>query len=344
MVPVLGKNKQPLMPCSEKRARRLMEKGEAKAYWKQGIFCIILQREPSDTQTQSIVVGIDPGSKRTGITATTKTKVIVNILIDTPKDVKDRIKTRASLRRSRRNRKTPYRKCRFNRKIGLIPPSTKARWGCHIRCLNELKKLIPVTDVVIEDVKAITKKGARKWNLSFSPLEVGKKWFERQVKERFHKFEGWQTAEHRKLRGFKKTTQKLKDVWEAHNVDSHSLCEMVIGEVPEFKGLIKCTLMRFFNRQLHVQNPIKGGVRKNYGGTLSMGIKRGTLVKHPKYGKCFVGGSSNGLISLHKVVNGERLCQNAKKFNLTVLTRLKWKAQFLSALKCETHLRKKKHE
>ena len=30
------------MPCSEKRARRLMEKGEAKPYWYQGIFCIII--------------------------------------------------------------------------------------------------------------------------------------------------------------------------------------------------------------------------------------------------------------------------------------------------------------
>jgi hypothetical protein len=127
MVPVLDKNKQPLMPCSEKRARKLMERFHAKPYWKQGIFCIILQREPSCNNKQDIAIGIDPGSKRTGITVATDKQVILNILIDTPHWVKDKVETRKNLRRSRRNRKTPYRKCRFNRKIGTLPPSTKAR-------------------------------------------------------------------------------------------------------------------------------------------------------------------------------------------------------------------------
>ena len=47
MVPVLDKDKKPLMPCSEKRARKLLEKREAKPYWSRGVFCIILQKEPS---------------------------------------------------------------------------------------------------------------------------------------------------------------------------------------------------------------------------------------------------------------------------------------------------------
>jgi len=33
MTPVLDKNKNPLMPCSEKRARILMLRKEAKPYW-----------------------------------------------------------------------------------------------------------------------------------------------------------------------------------------------------------------------------------------------------------------------------------------------------------------------
>ena len=60
-VPVLDSNKNPLMPCSEKRARKLMEKNTAKPFWFKGIFCIILQKEPSFRYTQKIVVGIDPG-------------------------------------------------------------------------------------------------------------------------------------------------------------------------------------------------------------------------------------------------------------------------------------------
>ena len=333
MVPVLDNNKQPLMPCSEKRARKLMEKGQAKAYWKQGIFSIILQKEPSGRNTQDVVCGIDPGSKRTGVTVTTSKRAVLNILIDTPSWVKEAVETRRNLRRSRRNRKTPYRKCRFNRKIGRLPPSTKARWQTHLRVINVLESLIPLTDIAIEDIKAVSKKGARKWNVNFSPLEVGKKWFESQLTIKLYKFEGFKTKEHRDYREFKKTKEKLADRWEAHNVDSHSLCEMVVGEILPFKGLIKCNLLRFHRRQIHVQNFSKGGNRKCYGGTISLGIKRGTLVRHLKYGKCFVGGSSNGRLSLHSVETGKRLTQGANKEDLITLSRLIWRSAFLPHLK-----------
>jgi hypothetical protein len=63
MIPVLDKNKKPLMPCSEKRARILMLHKEAKPYWYKGFFCIILQKEPSSKSYQKICIGVDPGSK-----------------------------------------------------------------------------------------------------------------------------------------------------------------------------------------------------------------------------------------------------------------------------------------
>ena len=59
MVGVLDVNKKPLMHCSEKRARKLMERGEAKGYYKKGIFCIILQRPPKTNFKQNICIGID---------------------------------------------------------------------------------------------------------------------------------------------------------------------------------------------------------------------------------------------------------------------------------------------
>ena len=59
MIPVLDKEKKPLMPCSEKRARKLLEKGEAKPYWSRGVFCIILQKEPSSRIYQDIAIGIN---------------------------------------------------------------------------------------------------------------------------------------------------------------------------------------------------------------------------------------------------------------------------------------------
>jgi hypothetical protein len=331
MVPVLDKNKNPLMPCSEKRARKMMEKGEAKPYWKQGIFCIILQKEPSDDKKQTIVVGIDPGSKRTGITAATETKVILNILIDTPDQVKNKIETRRNLRRTRRNRKMPYRKCRFNRKIGGLPPSTKARWQAHLRVINVLRSIMPVSDIVIEDIKAVTKKGSRRWNKSFSPLEIGKKWFESQLDLPLHKFQGFDTKNQRDYRGFKKTNKKLADVWEAHNVDSHCLCELYVGDLNPFKGILKCNLLNYYRRQLHVQNPIKGGIRKQYGGTMSLGLKRGTLVTHTKYGKCYIGGTSKGRITLHNIETAARVTRSAKIEDIKILSRLKWRSFYISS-------------
>lgn len=333
MVPVFDNSKQPLMPCSEKRARLLMERKQAKPFWRKGIFCIILQREPSCRKTQDVVVGIDPGIKRTGITVTTPTKVVLNILQNTPHWVKDNIETRKNLRRGRRGRNTPYRKCRSNRKIGSIPPSIKARWQAHLRTILVLKSLLPVTDVSIEDVCAVAKKGKRRWNVNFSPLEVGKQWFEKEVKKigvKLWKSKGFETAEWRNQRGFKKTKDKLKDTWEAHNVDSHCLCEILIGDIKPLKSFYRFDFLQFSRRQLHVQNFSKGGERKCYGSTVSLGLPRGLLVRHPKWGTSFVGGTSKGRLSLHNVVDGKRLSQNVKKEDCKLLAKQIWKGGFSS--------------
>ena len=43
-----------------------MERGEAKPYWRKGIFCILLLRKESDKREEykDVVIGIDTGSKR----------------------------------------------------------------------------------------------------------------------------------------------------------------------------------------------------------------------------------------------------------------------------------------
>ena len=329
-VPVLDSTKKPLMPCSEKRARKLMERNTAKPFWSKGVFCIILQKKPSSRFTQKIVVAIDPGSKRTGVTVATEQKVILNIQLNAPDWVKSAVKLKRILRRSRRGRKTPYRKSRFNRKIGGIPPSTKARWQAHIRVVDVLFKIIPITDVVVEDVKAITKEGKRNWNKSFSPLEVGKLWFENEVVKqgfKFYKFQGFETSKWRKSRGFEKTKAKLKDVWEAHIVDSHCLCELLIGKIKPFKGFYRFDFLKWHRRQLHATNSVKG-IRKDYGSTVSLGIPRGMLVVHSKYGKSYVGGSSKGRLSLHGFGDGKRLCRNAKKEDCNMLAKQIWSGFF----------------
>jgi hypothetical protein len=331
MVPVLDRDKKPLMPCSEKRAKKLMEKGKAKPYWCKGVFCIILQVEPKTRYMQDVVVGIDPGSKFEGLTVKTEAHTLLNVQTEAKTDVSIKIDVRSSLRRSRRSRCTPYRKCRFNRSRnkGYIPPSTKARWDYKISLVNWFRKMYPVTMVSIEDITARTKKGAKKWNRNFSPIEVGKNYFRDFILNnelKLFEFKGYETAEMRKSYNLKKNSNKSKQDFYTHCVDSWCIANEVIGghtEVDNTKTIFLSPI-KIYKRQLHVQKPIKGNIRKNFGSTRSMGIERGTLVKHPKWGFCLVGGNSKNRLSMHRLSDNKRLCQNARKEDLKILTTLKW--------------------
>lgn len=332
MVPVLDKNKQPLMPCSEKRARRLMEKREAKPFWNKGFFCIILQKEPSSRNLQKICIGVDPGSKMSGYTVKSFKHTLLNLQVKAPTHVKAAIEQRKIMRRSRRQRNTPYRKCRFNRSLSKrLPPSTRSRWLQHLNIVKLTSKMYPIKDVVVEDIKAKTLKGKRKYNVNFSPLEVGKSWFYDQIKLNYNLtlFQGFDTSNERKRLSLKKTSKKLDKVFEAHAVDSWCLCNLLLtgNKIPENTRFTYLEPLVFSRRQLHVLAPAKRNIRKNYGSTMSLGIKRGTLVKHSKFGYCLVGGSSKGKLSLHAIDNYIRLTQSICKKDIKIKTNLKYKIQ-----------------
>lgn len=333
-VPVLDKDKKAMMPCHPARARELMKIGEAKPYWSNGIFCIILQREPSSYDFQEVAIGIDSGSKMEAYTIQSEANTLLNIQCKAITDVKDKVEARKNMRRGRRNRKCPYRANRSNRaslKKGRIPPSTKARWGLKLRMIQWLKKLYPISHIVVEDIKAYSKKGQKRWNRSFSPLEVGKSWFYKEVKKlgELTTFQGYETKEMRDKRCLNKSKDKLSVRFDTHCVDSFCLAAETIGGTLTNKKILFLQPLRFFRRQLHAFQFAKGGKRRNYGGTRSMGISRGTLVKHSKWGFCLVGGNSKNRISLHNMFDFKRLCQNAKPEECKILTNFRWTVQWL---------------
>jgi len=330
MIPVLDKNKKPLMPCSEKRARILMLRKEAKPYWYKGFFCIILQKEPSSRSYQKICIGVDPGSKMSGYTVKSVKHTLMNLQVKAPNHVKAAVEQRKIMRRDRRSRNTPYRKCKFNRSVGKrIPPSTKSRWLQHLNIIGLTSKIYPIKEVVVEDIKAKTLEGKRKYNVNFSPLEVGKNWFYDQVKLIYvlKTYQGYDTYNERQRLNLKKTSNKLDKVFEAHAVDSWTLCNLVLGgdKLPENKRLTYLEPLIFSRRQLHVLVPCKGGLRKKYGSTMSLGIKRGTLVKHDKYGYCLIGGTANNKLSLHDIKTYLRLTRCGYKKDFKILTIFKFK-------------------
>ena len=165
MVFVLDQHKKPLMPCTEKRARKLLEHDRAVIH-KMAPFTIRLKdRTAAESDFQLLRAKFDPGSKTTGVAIILEgakgSKVIFLGEIVHKVDIKARLDKRRALRRGRRYRKTRYRQPRFQnrkRKMGWLPPSLEARVNQTLHALAKIRRLAPITDLSIEHVKFDTQK------------------------------------------------------------------------------------------------------------------------------------------------------------------------------------------
>jgi hypothetical protein len=136
-------------------------------------------------------------------------------------------------------------------------------------------------------------------------------------------YEGWQTQELRAHYGLKKSKSKARRAFESHAVDAWVLAASATGAPhPTCRRLWYLVTIRLHRRQLHRLQCAKGGRRRPYGGTRSLALKRGTLVRHPRYGLCSVGGCDRqkGILSVHRYRDNKRLTQGAKAASLRTLT------------------------
>ena len=109
---------------------------------------------------------------------------LLNVDADAKNWVGKKLEARRILRKARRSRKTPCRSPKHHGKNqNRVPAGTRARWEWKLRVLEWLAKLYPVTNVVVENITAAPRKGAKRWNKSFSPLEAGKQWFYSRIEE-----------------------------------------------------------------------------------------------------------------------------------------------------------------
>jgi hypothetical protein len=339
-VPVLSANGIPLMPCNPAKARKLLESGKAVKKWsKLGIFYIQLKFNPSKPSYQPLAIGVDPGSKFEGFSVVGTEDTVLNIMSEAVDWVKKTLEQRRQMRRARRYRKTRMRECRSDNRLrnrDFLPPSTKARWDAKLRILAQLEKILPVSHVVVEDIKARTMKGSRALNKSFSPIETGKQYFYTELKKQGFDFtvkRGSDTQMLRKSFGLKKVKSKSKPIFETHCVDAWVLAaSQTRASHPTTKSLYYLVSLRWHRRQLHRLEPDKRGIRRRYGGTMSLGLKKGTLVRHIKYGLCYTGGNLRYRFSLHSLKDGKRLTQNAKRKDFNILTRVAFRTQFLTTV------------
>ena len=226
----------------------------------------------------------------------------------------------------------PLRIAVVDRRGVALMPCTPAK----ARIVQALWQILPLTDAVVGDVQAVTHKGkGGKWNQSFSPVQVGKEHLSRLLREMglsVHLREGWQTKALREQYGLKKTKSKSKQSFDSHAIDAWVLAASVSGATnPTRTRLWYVVPAILHRRQLHRLQASTGGERKPYGGTRSLGLKRGTLVKHPKYGRCTVGGFDRRrqTISLHDYRTNKRLTQGARSKDCQVLTWVAWRSWFI---------------
>ncbi|BAP55605.1 HNH endonuclease [Thioploca ingrica] len=165
---VLDRQKKPLMPCSEKRARRLLERGRAVVV-KRYPFAIRL-KDRVGGELQPIRVKLDPGSKQTGVAIVRESKNIdtetgeitrkINILSllhlhHRGLAISANLTSRRAMRKRRRNN-LRYREARFDNRTkptGWLAPSLQHRVDTAISWIKKLQRVAPVTALSQELVR-----------------------------------------------------------------------------------------------------------------------------------------------------------------------------------------------
>ncbi|OCX68842.1 RNA-guided endonuclease IscB [Acidithiobacillus thiooxidans] len=159
---VLDKRKKPLMPCSEKRARILLERGRARVHRMVPFTIRLVDRLQEDSVLQPLRLKVAPGSKTTGLALVREQEtedadtgeIIRTLAVVTLLELQHRghaiskaLKQRRGHRRFRRNQ-LRYRPARFlNRKrpTGWLSPSLQHRVDTVTAWVSRLQRWAPVS-------------------------------------------------------------------------------------------------------------------------------------------------------------------------------------------------------
>ena len=163
---VLDKRKKPLMPCSEKRARLLLERGRAVVHRIRPF--VIRLKDRIGGETQPLRLKMDPGGKTTGLALVREKEImaedesrhvaIVLMLMELThrgETIHKILKQRKEHRRSRRG-KLRYRAPRYaNRTLpaGWLPPSLRHRMGTTMTWVERIRRWAPVQALSQEVVR-----------------------------------------------------------------------------------------------------------------------------------------------------------------------------------------------
>jgi 5-methylcytosine-specific restriction endonuclease McrA len=168
---VLDKRKKPLMPCSEKRARLLLDRGRARVHRLVPFTIRLIDREQEDCTLQPVRLKLDPGSKTTGMALVRESQEVdpdtgevqrsahalfLAELAHRGHAIRDALTQRRAFRRRRRCANLRHRQPRFDnrtRRDGWLAPSLQHRVDTVMSWVRRLRQWVPVSALSQELVR-----------------------------------------------------------------------------------------------------------------------------------------------------------------------------------------------
>lgn len=151
------------MPCTEKRARLLLERGRARVHRLVPLVIRLVDRQVVDSHLQPVRLKLDPGSKATGLAVVRETEradadtgeihrtaAVLNLmeLLHRGRQISEALTARRNMRRRRRGN-LRYRAPRFlnrrNQGKGWLAPSLQHRIDTTLAWVTRLQRWVPVT-------------------------------------------------------------------------------------------------------------------------------------------------------------------------------------------------------
>jgi 5-methylcytosine-specific restriction endonuclease McrA len=165
MVFVLDRKGRPLMPCSEKRARLLLERGRAVVHRRTPFTIRVKDRLVEHSTLQPVVLKLDPGSRTTGVAVVREEQTPAGVvhhalhlaeITHRGETVREHLLKRAAYRRRRRTANLRYRPARFNNRLrpaGWLPPSLRSRVVNLLTWAQRYARWAPIAHVDLELVR-----------------------------------------------------------------------------------------------------------------------------------------------------------------------------------------------
>jgi 5-methylcytosine-specific restriction endonuclease McrA len=156
---VVNKHKKPLMPCSEKRARLLLERRRAVVH-RRYPFTIRLNERVGGA-VQPMRLKLDPGAQTTGVALVRDADDGQHVLhlaeiTHRGQAIRAHMQQRAAFRRRRRSANLRYRAKRFDNRRparGWLPPSLRSRVDSTAAWVERYRRVAPVAAISVEHVR-----------------------------------------------------------------------------------------------------------------------------------------------------------------------------------------------